>query len=245
MSNSASDPASESARTESKKSKFTQRWKWDKTARHYNFLQWLGRTLIKLLTRRVYIEGMEHVPSTGPLIVMINHISIADPVLPLMLVPRKITPMPKVEAFENPLTRWMVIGYGAIPVHRGSVDTQAIRAACEVLESGGAIIISPEGTRSPTHALIHGQPGMAFIVNRCKVDVQILPVALLDTDQLVPLWKRLRRPDVHMKIGAPFVLQKPTSGKADLNAMTDEAMRHLLPLLPPNMHGVYADKANE
>jgi 1-acyl-sn-glycerol-3-phosphate acyltransferase len=222
---------------ENKKSVFDRRWTWNKDYKYRKPILGVGRFLFNMLVNW-RIEGIEHVPTSGGVIVMINHIHALDPILPMCMLPRDITPMPKVEIFENIWTRWMVIGYGAIPVHRGAVDKQAIRSACEVLDSGGTILISPEGTRSPNRALIRAHEGMAFIASRAKTVVNILPLVLLNTDEIIPALKRFRRPTAHVRIGPAFRLNFG-EGKPDLRGATDDAMRRLAVLLPDEMKGVY------
>lgn len=225
---------------ENKKSVFERRWEWNREHKLRPLLRKLLTPPLRGLVK-INITGLELVPPSGPLLVMINHIHAFDPALPMCMIDRDITPLPKVELFESLWTRWLSVGYGAIPVHRGAVDKQAIRSSCEVLEGGGAIIISPEGTRSPTGALIRAHNGMAFIVARAKVPVMILPVALLDSDKLdFAQWLRLRRPEVNIRIGEPFKLDFGPGPRPDLDRATEDAMYRLAALLPVEMRGAYA-----
>jgi 1-acyl-sn-glycerol-3-phosphate acyltransferase len=224
-------------RTAGKKSAFSQRWKWNKRAP----LRWFWNALLRfayVAFMRLEVKGLQHVPASGPVIVMINHVNFFDPVVVLAALGRPITPMAKVEAFEDWRIRPLVVTYGAIPVHRGAVDTAAIRSAGEVLSEGGMILISPEGTRSPTGALIQGQEGLAYLAARNHA--WVLPVGIVGTPQIRSSLKRLRRAHVTFTIGAPFKLgagEKPT--REQLRQMTDQAMRALAATLPENMHGVY------
>ncbi|MCL4505362.1 MAG: 1-acyl-sn-glycerol-3-phosphate acyltransferase [Chloroflexi bacterium] len=223
--------------TAGKKSAFSQRWKWNKRAH----LRWLWNAGLRFAYRalmRVQVNGLEHVPPSGPVIVMINHVNFFDPVVVLAALGRPITPMAKVEAFEDWRIRPLVVTYGAIPVHRGAVDTQAIRSATEVLASGGMILISPEGTRSSTGGLIQGQEGLAYLATR--TNATILPVGIVGTPQIWPMLKRFRRAPVTFTIGAGFVMQtdgKPT--RETLRRLTDDAMYRLAAVLPEAMRGVY------
>ena len=220
-----------------KKSAFTQRWKWNKRGH----LRWLWNALLRFAYRalmQLEVKGLENVPPTGAVIVMINHVNFFDPVVVLAALGRTITPMAKVEAFEDWRIRPLVVTYGAIPVHRGTVDTQAIRSATEVLAGGGAILISPEGTRSPTGGLIQAQEGLAYLATRANA--LVLPVGIVGTPQIWPMLKRLRRAPVTFTIGPGFTLPvdgKPTREK--LRQLTDDAMRRLAAVLPADMRGIY------
>jgi 1-acyl-sn-glycerol-3-phosphate acyltransferase len=220
-----------------KKSSFNQRWKWNKRAP----LRWFWNALLRfayVALMRLEVRGRQNVPQSGPVIVMINHVNFFDPVVVLAALGRPIVPMAKVEAFEDWRLRPLVATYGAIPVHRGAVDTQAIRSASEVLSSGGMILISPEGTRSPTGGLIQGQEGLAYLATR--TNAQVLPVGIVGTPNLWPMLKRLRRAHVTFTLGEPFQLHsegKPT--REQLRSLTDEAMRRLAATLPEEMRGIY------
>ncbi|MCS7061394.1 MAG: lysophospholipid acyltransferase family protein [Anaerolineae bacterium] len=226
------------SRTAGKKSIFTRRWKWNKHAPLRGFYNFWLKLFYRLLLRHTVI-GLEHVPKTGPAIVMINHVAWADPFVVLAALGRPIVPMAKVEVFEDWRVRWLTAPYGAIPVHRGDVDTQAIRSATDVLNEGGLVLISPEGTRSPTGGLIQAQEGMAYLAVRSGAP--ILPVAITGTQTINTEWKRLRRPRVTITIGRPFRLEAGSDklSREGLRRLTDDAMRRLAALLPEDMRGVY------
>lgn len=226
-------------RAKGKRSIFSQRHKWNKAAPMRNIYNGLLRGVLSMIGK-FNIVGSEHIPATGGGIVIINHVHWLDPVLLLTCTNRTIVPLAKVEAFESFLARIMVAPYGAIPVHRGEVDLQAIRAASEVIQEGGLVLISPEGTRSKTGALIQAQEGLAFLATRN--DALIIPVALVGTTEAYKhLWK-LQRANFNINIGEPFKLGNPGGGKVtrdQLHSMTDYAMRRLAALLPAEMRGVY------
>jgi 1-acyl-sn-glycerol-3-phosphate acyltransferase len=231
-----SEPAT---RAEGVKSEFSKRWIWQKHAPNRAFYNWVLRLAYRVLIKHTIVHP-ENLPASGPVILMINHLSGFDPLVVLAAFERLVVPMAKVETFENPKLGWLVHPYGAIPVHRGAVDIQAIKAATEVLKSGGMILISPEGTRSKTGGLIQAQEGFAFLAAR--TNAQIVPVAIVGTKAIGPSLKKLRRAPITITLGAPFMLQ--TGGKKPdremLQQLTDEAMFKLAALLPPELRGVYS-----
>ncbi len=109
-----------------------------------------------------------------------------------------------------------------------------------MLKEGGVVLLAPEGTRSKTGGLIQAQEGLAFLATRTQA--QIVPVALTGTPDVMRGIKRLRPATVTLTLGAPFMMD--TGGKkadrAMLQSLTDDAMRRLAALLPPEMRGVYA-----
>ncbi len=198
------------------------------------------------------ITGVENIPTTGPVILVGNHISFLDPVIVVGLLPRPVIAMAKSEAFEDKFLGPLVRAFDAFPVRRGEIDRQALRIALRVLEAGLLLWISPEGTRSPTGQLQpaaagrrqRGQNGAAFIAARSGAPVA--PVTFVGTDQFKrnirpPL--RGKRTSVTVTIGPPFYLgrgQPLAHGKA-LDEMTEKVMRRIAALLPPEMRGVYGE----
>jgi 1-acyl-sn-glycerol-3-phosphate acyltransferase len=124
---------------------------------------------------------------------------------------------------------------------RDEIDTRAIRAARDHLQSGGVLGIAPEGTRSQTGALIEAKTGVAFLADRAKVP--IIPVAVSGTWQITSEILSLKRPVIVVNFGRPFTLPPVdrNTRDQDLQKNTDEIMCQIAALLPPENRGVYAD----
>ena len=217
-------------------SKFTRRWTRNKRGQLRGFYNaWLR--MFERVLMNYQISGLDNVPKTGGAIVMINHINFWDPLVVMPSLGRPVIPMTKVEAWEGVL-RPFVGPYGAIPVHRGAVDTSAVRSATEALAEGYLVLISPEGTRSPNGVLQPAQEGMAFLAAR--TNAPILPVAITGTPGVL---KQLR-PKVRVAVGPLFTLDTggKKAGREVLAKLTDDAMRRLAALLPEHMRGVYGEQ---
>lgn len=97
------------------------------------------------------IEGRENLPKAGPLILVANHVTWADPVyLAKMLLPRKSACLAKAELFEKGgrAGAWFLRHMGAIPVQRGTSDMGALKAALKAIKDDKPFYIFPEGTRN-------------------------------------------------------------------------------------------------
>lgn len=196
------------------------------------------RLLLRLFAR-LEVSGREHVPPSGPLLVVCNHLSNVDPPLLAAVLPRPLFMMAKQEIFRGPLG-WMARRYGAFPVRRGEADREALRTALEHLQRGRALGMFPEGTRSRSGQLQRAKPGVGLLALRAGCP--ILPVALSGTPQLARPLALLRRPRVTVRIGESFTLPPECDGsRADAQAATDAIMRRLAALLPPDQRGVYRD----
>ena len=206
----------------------------------YRTMRFLLKVALSLLAD-VEIVGLEHVPPGGPLLVIINHLSAMD--LPLMMValPMEAWVM-AASKYERGVTGFILRRFNAIFVRRGTPDRRALRAALEVLQRGEVLGISPEGTRSRGRGLQPGKPGVAFLA--LKANVPLLPAGVTGTERFFRDLRRLRRPKLRVAFGPPFRLEVPETGKPDLEALTDEMMRRIAVLLPPEYRGVYGEVAS-
>lgn len=207
----------------------------------------IGWTLTLIYVRRYEAEGRENVPRDGGVIVASNHLNNADPpMIARALRPRYPVFMAKKEMVEKPVVGPLFRAWGAFPVRRGEADLGALRAATELVRSGEMLLMFPEGTRSRAGTLQRGHPGTAMIAMRTGVPV--LPVAVYGTEHIKwPAFflrpRSVRR--IRVAIGEPFTL----SGYARINgetaqAATEEIMRRIAALLPPQYRGAYADVAD-
>ena len=184
------------------------------------------------------IEGLEHVPSSGPVLVASNHLHNADPVLLAMAFPRPLYFMAKRELFANRALGGVLRFAGAFPVDRGKADRQAIRNAETFLAHGEAVAMFPEGTRSVSRKLGAGQPGAGLILIRSKAP--LLPVAITGTEWLPGNGSKqtnekprgLRR-TVRIHFGQMVPNEAfTTSGAGASQAAADQIMQEIAQLLP-------------
>ncbi|MGH9032453.1 MAG: lysophospholipid acyltransferase family protein, partial [Acidimicrobiia bacterium] len=95
-------------------------------------------TPILRLGYRVRIEGREHIPKGGPVILAANHRSFMDSLFLPLVIRRRVTFVAKAEYFDSKKTAWFFRGVGQIPIRRegGSASDRALASATEVLERG-------------------------------------------------------------------------------------------------------------
>jgi 1-acyl-sn-glycerol-3-phosphate acyltransferase len=207
-----------------------------------NFLRFLIRTIgFTLLAKLNRVEGLENVPSSGPCLLMINHIAFIDPFVVLHVLPRNITPLAKAEVYNYPVIGIFPKLWGVIPVHREEFDRRAVQEVLSVLKAGEIVLVAPEATRGP--ALKEGKEGIAYLASRAHVPV--IPTAVDGTIGFPALrgtapWQG---PGASVRFGEPFIF-KPEyrhARREELRKMTDEAMYILAGLLPPHRRGIYAD----
>lgn len=180
------------------------------------------------------VEGLEHFPPDGPVIVACNHVTNFD-VFPMQLaLPRPIFYMGKMELFQNPVTDILFRNLGAFPVNREKKDPWAYNHALKVLAHGQTLGMFPEGTRSKGRGLGVAKTGVARM--SIETGAPILPMALTGSDQFFKRFPRRARVTVRL---LPPILPHP--GETPL-ALTDRLMFTLAAALPPEMRGVYAER---
>ena len=184
------------------------------------------------------IEGVEHVPRTGPFIIVSNHTSNVDP--PLVgwatghQVGRVIHFMAKIEMRSWPVLGWLATQSAVYFVRRGEGDRAAQRFSLETLAAGRPIGLFAEGTRSRDGHLKPLKSGAAFLAMRSGAP--LLPVGIAGTHRLFPghsRWPHATK--IRIRIGEPFTLPYQPDGRLDREALaagTDritEAIEDLLP----------------
>lgn len=209
-----------------------------------HWVYYFGRGLIRILVfpfATWEVKGRENEPAQGPVLIVCNHINTADPPIVAASIRLKSVVMAKEELWHNRWSRFWVENFGAFPVKRGSIDTNAIRQAEKWLSKGLSLIMFPEGTRSPDAQMIPALPGAALIALR--TGVPILPVAITGSEKIKNLKRCFRQhPKITITIGKPFN-PPPAGGKPtreQRNRLTDDMMRKIAALLPPEYRGVYA-----
>jgi 1-acyl-sn-glycerol-3-phosphate acyltransferase len=207
----------------------------------------LCRVVLRAMTR-VTIEGLDGLPTDGPLIVVSNHISNADPPLVVgWLTPalgRQLHVLAKEALFVGPVG-WFLRHNGVTPVKSGGSDIEAYRVARAVLDRGEILCIFPEGTRSLTGVMQEPKPGVAMLATRSGVP--ILPVGVSGSDVFLGRGQRMPRlgTRITVRVGKPFMLElDPSKTRREAtNAASDDLMRHIAELVDGRHQGRFSPPA--
>lgn len=198
---------------------------------------------------RPKVDGLEHVPTTGPAILAGNHVSFSDHFFVPLVVSRKVIYLAKADYFNRKglagrLTAAFFNAAGQKPVDRssGRAGLAAIQTAVDVLAGGDLLGIYPEGTRSPDGRLYRGRVGVARLWLDSRVP--LLPCAVIGTDIVQPPGRRVPRlAPVAVRFGPPMDLERYAGRKRDarlFREITDDVMREIQSLSGQEYVNVYA-----
>ncbi|MFI8189493.1 lysophospholipid acyltransferase family protein [Streptomyces sp. NPDC085946] len=215
----------------------------------YHLLKYVLLGPLLRLVFRPRIEGLEHVPESGPAIVAGNHLSFSDHFLMPAVLKRRITFLAKAEYFTGPgvkgrLTAAFFRSAGQIPVDRSGKEAgqAAIREGLGVLRGGELLGVYPEGTRSHDGRLYKGKVGVAVMA--LKAGVPVVPCAMIGTFEAQPPGKVVPRlHPVVIRFGEPLDFSRYAgmeNEKAVLRAVTDEIMYAILTLSGQEYVDAYA-----
>jgi 1-acyl-sn-glycerol-3-phosphate acyltransferase len=166
----------------------------------------LGVVLRVIAPLRVY--GSERVPTTGGVVLALNHFSWLDPPAFGAACPRNIRYMAKIELHEVKLIGPWIRSYGTFSVRRGESDREAVRLMRQCVQDGEALGLFVEGTRQRTGVPGDVQPGAAMVALQERVP--IVPAAIHGSQ----FWKPGNFEPVSVAWGRPLLFDGlPATGK--------------------------------
>lgn len=183
-------------------------------ARGEPWLYTVGRLLLApaaVMYGRFTLEGAEELPSSGPLLLVVNHPSDIDPILVALPFRRPLKFMTDAVQFERPFVGWCMRRLGAFAIDRSGRPRAGIERALELLDAGEAVVVFPEGD------VMEGtsrrfERGIAFLA--AHTGAPLLPLHLTGAELVLrgDWWRRLPRgwrdrPHVRLRIGAPLCVR--------------------------------------
>lgn len=196
----------------------------------YKFLLFILPAPFRSLTN-IHYHGLEKIPKKDSVIFVANHTSHVDPFVKIIAANRPIHYLAKQEHFESQATKIFMKSTGQIETARDNGARSALSKAVDALDSGAAVGIFPEGTRSrkeKTPFLQKGKTGVARLAARFP-NASVIPMSINGAREfmkpgslIIMPWKRI---DVF--IGTPITFAEwassPSGGDLD-----DEKVKLLL-----------------
>jgi 1-acyl-sn-glycerol-3-phosphate acyltransferase len=226
----------------------------EREAMWYWLLKYIFLGPLLTLLGRPKVEGLEHVPSSGPAILASNHLAVMDSFYLPLAVRRRITFLAKSEYFTGTglkgwFSRWFFTAVGQVPIDRTDADAAqaALNTAERLLGEGKLLGMYPEGTRSPDGRLYKGKTGLARLA--LETGVPVIPVAMIGTNVVNPPGTTmLRFGRVTVRFGKPmdFSRFEGMSGNRFIErAVTDEVIYELMGLSGQEYVDIYAASLKE
>jgi|CXWL01.1.fsa_nt_gi 1-acyl-sn-glycerol-3-phosphate acyltransferase len=196
------------------------------------------RAVARVFYRRCEVDGLEHLPASGPVLLCANHAdALADALIVQAVIPRAVHPLARSGLFANPILRPLLDAQQAVPIYRrqdaagdaAAPDSHTARnsetfARCwELLAEGEVLLIFPEGQSHSDPRLRPIKTGAARLALGAEasngVAPTILPVGLTFTR------KGRFRSSVLVQVGAPVAFPPPPAD--DSEAVEEVRVREL------------------
>jgi 1-acyl-sn-glycerol-3-phosphate acyltransferase len=188
----------------------------------------VGRLVFRLLGLRVRLEGLEHVPRTGPAVLAANHVSFLDFLL-LGLVGeeqcgRRVRFLARHDLWKvRPVGRLMD-RMGHVPVDRDAPADAYLRAR-EALRRGELVGIFPEAGVSRSFTVRALMPGAAALAN--ETGAPLVPVVLWGGQRI---WTAKSRPVLrrHVPVSVSVGPRLPEAGVVERTALLGRTLQGML-----------------
>jgi len=176
----------------------------------YTIARAICSILFKLLFH-AHAIGKENIPESGPVLIAPNHVSFLDPVVVGMVTRRRIHFMARDDLFTTPVLGWLIKRLNSFPVKRDKPNPEAIKEALRVLKKGEALLVFPEGTRSPDGKLLPGQLGIGMLAWNSRAT--IIPTAIIGSEKVLPVGaKWIGKGSIEVRFGKAVSPRKSGTG---------------------------------
>jgi 1-acyl-sn-glycerol-3-phosphate acyltransferase len=141
----------------------------------YDFCYWVCFAAMELAFS-LRAEGHGHVPAAGPALLIANHQSFFDPVVAGLAARRRLHFLARKTLFRHWGLSWLMRGLNSIPVDQEGFAREGLKAILEQLQAGHAVLVFPEGNRTPDGKMHPFRPGILLLIKR--VAMPIIPVGI-------------------------------------------------------------------
>jgi 1-acyl-sn-glycerol-3-phosphate acyltransferase len=183
----------------------------------------LGYSLSKAIAKSFFhyrVIGAENMIEEGPCIIAANHCSYLDPPLVGIACKRAIHYLARKSLLDIPVLGPILPELNVIPVDQKNADRSALMGAIRAVRNGGAVLIFPEGTRSPDGKLKGAQPGIGMIA--AKTGASIIPARILGSYEALPRGSSFPRAQrITVVFGEQISLRKGDAAERNYDAISD------------------------
>jgi 1-acyl-sn-glycerol-3-phosphate acyltransferase len=137
-------------------------------------------------------EGQRHVPRSGPALLIANHQSFMDPIIIGLAARRPLRFLARRTLFDNAVMKALIRSFRGVPINQEGFAREGLRAILEQLQAGQAVVVFPEGERTPHGRMQPLRPGIHLLIKR--MDMPIVPVGIAGAYDAWPIWRPLPVP---------------------------------------------------
>ncbi|MEI6649433.1 MAG: lysophospholipid acyltransferase family protein [Actinomycetes bacterium] len=221
------------------------------TNNYFTYATWIVIPILKAITKRDW-RGASHLPKSGPVIVVSNHISYADPLIfAHFLYANGRAPrfLGKASVFRIPVIGKIIAGSGQIPVERESESASgALIHAVAFLKAGHCLGVYPEGTltRDSDSWPMVGKTGIARLA--LMTGATVIPCAQWGATEILPPYAKVPhiwpRKKVVVVAGPPLDFA-PWKGKEEDQESLVQATEYVMSVLTSMLEEIRDAKAPE
>jgi 1-acyl-sn-glycerol-3-phosphate acyltransferase len=162
---------------------------------------WAARLAARPWVESVDVRGREHLRA-GPLLVMMNHTNVLDPILLTAHARRPIQFLVTEPAMSMGLSGRLASWWGQVPKRKLDADTRSFRMLKAWCRVGGVVGLFPEGQLTWDGHPLPLKSGLQQLIS--YLDVPVVTVRLTNGDRLWPAWaEHPRRTKLRIDIDPP------------------------------------------
>lgn len=170
---------------------------------------WAFRLELFVTQAKIEVKGKENIPDE-PVLFVSNHRSYFDILVIFTTCGKRPGFVSKKEMKSFPLLNWWMKNICCLFLDRNDVRSgmQMIKDGAGLIQSGYSMVICPEGSRNQSDELLPFKEGSMKMAE--KAGCKIVPVSLIDTDQLLEARPGfdIRKGKVKVVYGEPINLEE-------------------------------------
>ncbi|HEY7351259.1 MAG TPA: lysophospholipid acyltransferase family protein [Terriglobales bacterium] len=195
-----------------------------------SILHAFARTWSKLILKTIFspvrIIGLDKIDVARTHVYAVNHASALDIPVLYACLPFQFRIVHKKELLSYPIVGWHLKRSGQVCVDQQNPARSVgqIKSAVRTLKNGMSLVIFPEGGRSADGIIKPFLPGAFFLAIKAQVD--IVPVALVGTYELLPMDTYHIKPrPLEMRVGEPISTADLTL--RDMDQLSEKVQKEL------------------